>query len=191
TKHAQEISNKTFADALVVDVQTSVTAPSAGKVAIYPKADGKLYYKDSDDNEIEVGSAFSDAENIDYDNGASGLAATNVQQAIDEVAELQASGGWRAFTFDYTDLADSSTTNSAAILNLPAGHVLEAIVLRHTTAFGGGSISAYNVSVGVSGEPERYLTSLDVSEAVDGGVFKSAVFGSGPEHFSGTTTSEE
>src|SRR5690606_15667002 len=81
TGHAQQISNKTFADALVVDVQTSVTAPSAGKVAIYPKADGKLYYKDSDDNEIEVGSAFSDAENIDYDNGASGLAATNVQQA--------------------------------------------------------------------------------------------------------------
>lgn len=71
------------------------STPDPGTVVLYAKADGKLYMKD--DAGLETGlsdiGAVPDADAIAFDNVASGLAATNVQDAIDEVAAAGGGGG--------------------------------------------------------------------------------------------------
>lgn len=50
-------SNKSFSDHLTLDEIAAPGTPSAGKVAIYPKTDGKLYIKDDTGTETDLTSA--------------------------------------------------------------------------------------------------------------------------------------
>ena len=57
TTDTQDISNKTFTDALTLEEQASTPSnPASGDKKFYAKNDGKLYTLDSAGNEIEVGS---------------------------------------------------------------------------------------------------------------------------------------
>ena len=57
TTDTQDLSNKTFTDAITLEEKASTPAnPSAGDKKLYAKDDGKLYTLDSAGNEIEVGS---------------------------------------------------------------------------------------------------------------------------------------
>lgn len=57
TTDTQDLSGKTFTDALTLEEQASTPSnPPSGDKKLYPKTDGKLYTLDSSGNEIQVGS---------------------------------------------------------------------------------------------------------------------------------------
>ena len=77
---------------------------------------------------------------------------------------------WRKYTFDYDDFSTASTNNDIALFTLPAKGYIDDIVITNTTSFSGGSISAYTLSVGISGNLDDLKSAFDVfqtSGAVD------------------------
>ncbi|MCH7590916.1 hypothetical protein IIB34_07765 [PVC group bacterium] len=63
---------------------------------------------------------------------------------------------------------------SIDIFSLPAKGVLHQVVLKHTTAFSGGSVSDYSLSLGLSGSLEKYTEAIDVFQAIGDTVFECA-----------------
>lgn len=80
TTDTQDLSGKTFTDAITLEEQGSTPSnPSAGDKKLYAKNDGKLYTLDSGGNEIEVGSGSGGGGvlyiNEDFETGVSNLVA--------------------------------------------------------------------------------------------------------------------
>jgi hypothetical protein len=93
---------------------------------------------------------------------------------------------WRKFTVDYTDLSSASTAFAITIFSLQSGEGIDAVVAHHTTAFSGGSISAYSVEVGQTGDSDDYMKPFDVFQA-SGNTVKKATNVMDVPNF-GTTT---
>ncbi len=70
-------------------------------------------------------------------------------------AAASGSGGsapsWTKITKTYTDLSTAATTNSINLYLQPAKGVIHAVMLRHSTAFTGGTLSNYKLSVWFDG----------------------------------------
>jgi hypothetical protein len=71
-----------------------------------------------------------------------------------------------------TAFATAGTTNSIALFTLAAGVIIHAIKIKHSASFAGGSISAYTLSVGVSGWLTKYAGAFDVFQAPGGTAFQ-------------------
>ena len=82
TSEAQDLSNKTITDALIMEEQAVTPSnPSAGDKKVYPKTDGKMYTLDSAGNEVEIGSGSGASginyiENSDFEEDATGWSNT-------------------------------------------------------------------------------------------------------------------
>lgn len=72
---------------------------------------------------------------------------------------------WLRFTFTHTDLQAAALTNSFTIYSAPARVNLLGAILKHTAQFAGTGITGYSVSLGLSGDLQRYLTTFDVLTA--------------------------
>lgn len=72
-------------------------------------------------------------------------------------AGFQTSPTWVKVTKSYTDFSAVATTGTATIFTLPYKGVIHAVVMQHSAAFTGGSISAYTLQVGVSGTTNKYV----------------------------------
>lgn len=83
------------------------------------------------------------------------------------------SSAWIKVSKAYTDFSAAARTNSITILSLPAGGIITAVKLKHSTAFSGGAISAYTISVGVGSTTyvAKYLGAFDVFQATGATVF--------------------
>lgn len=73
---------------------------------------------------------------------------------------------WIKVTKTYSDLSAASTTNDVELFSLPAAGIVHMVRIKHSTAFAGGSISAYTVSVGITGNLAKYASAFDVFQAV-------------------------
>lgn len=86
---------------------------------------------------------------------------------------------WVKATRTYAQLAAAATTNDVEVYSLPAGGVIHAVKIKHSVAFSGGSISAYTVSVGITGNLTKYASAFNVFQAVADTTFQlSSSFGS-------------
>ena len=72
---------------------------------------------------------------------------------------------WRKYTVTYSQLAAAATTNNITLFSLPAGGVIHAVKTKHSASFTGGSISAYTLSVGITGTLAKYSAAFDVFQA--------------------------
>lgn len=73
----------------------------------------------------------------------------------------------------------AGTSNAITLFTLPAGGVIHATKIKASTAFGGGAISAYTLSIGPSGNATKYASAFDVFQAVSNTAFQlSSVTGS-------------
>ncbi len=95
-------------------------------------------------------------------------------------------GGWEKITVDHTDLQAAALTNNFTLLTLPAKSIVEAIMIKTTTNFDGGSISAYDVTVGITGNQTKYLPSYDANAAVAGGNYDITSVANGADDFDAT-----
>lgn len=73
-----------------------------------------------------------------------------------------------------TDFNAAATTNDVTVLSLPAGHKVRGVTIKHSEAFAGGSISAYTVSVGISGNVTKYAGAFNVFQAPGATVFQDS-----------------
>lgn len=80
-------------------------------------------------------------------------------------------GRWTKITKSYTDFATAGLTNDIEVFSLPTRGVIQKVVVKHTTAFSGGAIASYTVSVGISGNFTKYAAAFDVFQATGNTTF--------------------
>ena len=73
---------------------------------------------------------------------------------------------WTKYTVTYSDLATVATTNSITLYTAVAKAMIHHVVVKHSQAFSGGSLSAYTVEVGLTGNTTKYAPAFDVFQAV-------------------------
>jgi len=132
---------------------------------------------------------------------AAGGAATYVLPGVDATVAGQALksdgagnlswgevGGWAKYTFAFGDaFAIAATTNDVELVSLPANTAIEAVIVKHSTAMSGGSITAYTASVGIAGDLEKYASDFNVFQAAADGTKQYSSSGD-VESFSGATS---
>ena len=84
----------------------------------------------------------------------------------DALEKLDAAAWWTKYTVSYSDLSAAATTNDVELFSLPAGGVIHGVKIKHSTAFSGGAISAFTVSVGITGTLAKYASAFDVFQVV-------------------------
>lgn len=72
---------------------------------------------------------------------------------------------WTKVTKIFSDFTDTDTTNDIEVFSLPAKGVIQKVVIKHNTAFTGGTISAYTISVGIASNFTKYAAAKDVFAA--------------------------
>jgi hypothetical protein len=73
---------------------------------------------------------------------------------------------WLKFSVTHTQLQAAALTNNITLFTAPAGFVLHAARVKHSTLFAGTGFTAYGISLGITGELARYTSSFDVFTAV-------------------------
>ena len=68
----------------------------------------------------------------------------------------------RKVTKTYQNLSLANPTNDIDLIQIPAGGQVHAIKLKHSAAFTGGAISAYTLSLGITGALTKYLAARNV-----------------------------
>jgi hypothetical protein len=94
---------------------------------------------------------------------------------------------WTKYTIAYGALSAAALTNSITLFSLGAKQVIHGVMIKHSAAFTGGSISAYSVEVGVTGDLLRYASPFDVFQSVGSSTFQASADLS-PEDFIGATS---
>lgn len=101
--------------------------------------------------------------------------AANFATAVTDYGKL----GWTKYTIAETALTTSSTTEDETLFACPQFCKVEYVVVKHSAAFTGGSISAMTVSVGTTGTVDYYSQAHDIFQATGDTVFQDTnVFGS-------------
>ena len=77
---------------------------------------------------------------------------------------------WTPYTVTFASLSAAALTNSIVLATLPAKTVLHAAVIKHSTAFGGGTIASYTLSIGLAATVDKYATAFNVFQAVGASV---------------------
>lgn len=94
----------------------------------------------------------------------------------DGAGNLSWFSSWTKYTKTFTDFSSlGASTNSIALFTLPAKVTLDRVVIKHSVAFSGGTLTGYTVSVGVSGNPTKYASAFNVFQAVASNIFQNSV----------------
>ena len=94
---------------------------------------------------------------------------------------------WLKYTFTYSALSTAALTNSITLVTLPAAGIIHAIKLKHSIAFTGGALSSYTLSVGISGNLDKYANPFNVFQATGNTTFYIA-YGMFSENHGATTS---
>ena len=73
---------------------------------------------------------------------------------------------WQKVTKSHTDFQAASTTKDIEIYSAPAGTVVHAVKIKHSTQFAGTGFLDYTVSVGVSGDLNFFAGAYSVAQPV-------------------------
>lgn len=68
--------------------------------------------------------------------------------------------------YTYVNFLSGSTTNSINGPLIAANTKIEALIIKPTTAFAGGSISSYLIDVGISGDADKYIDAFEMTDSV-------------------------
>lgn len=99
----------------------------------------------------------------------------NVQSISSQIASLTSS--FQSVSVSYTQLQTAGLTNAIPLFTLAANTILKSIVIKHSTAFTGGSISALNAQVGPSGSFQNFIENFNILQAPGNGVYDNALIG--------------
>jgi hypothetical protein len=104
-----------------------------------------------------------------------------------QVGDLPGTGGssttpgaipvWIKITRTYSDFSANANSNGITLWTAPAGAIIHAVKIKHSTLFSGGTLGAYNIGVGISGTPYAFAGAADVHQTVSGINYEFAVVG--------------
>ncbi len=80
-------------------------------------------------------------------------------------------GAWKKFTVPYTDLQTAGLTKQVNLVSLDAKGIIEAVLIKSSTAFVGTSISSLLFDVGISTDTNRWVDDYDAKAAVSNSNF--------------------
>lgn len=80
-------------------------------------------------------------------------------------------GQWTKYTVAHTDLQAAATTNDIELFSLAAKETITGIIVKSTTAFAGTGITAYDVSIGITGDLIKHMPFYDILQAAGDTVF--------------------
>jgi len=129
---------------VVQDPANATTTPTAAKI---PVADGS--------GKLAAG----------WGGAASSLATLNGSSLVVQDPANQALPKWTKYTVAATAFTAAAATEDVALFSLPARGSIHQVVLKHTTAFSGGTLSAMTISVGIVGTLTKYSAAFDVFQA--------------------------
>lgn len=94
---------------------------------------------------------------------------------------------WAKYTVAATAFTAAAAAEDIELFSLPARGTIHRVVIKHTTAFSGGTSSALTLSVGITGTLTKYAAAFDVFQATGDTVFG---FNDLPdmEHFASATS---
>src|ERR1700687_2575339 len=72
---------------------------------------------------------------------------------------------WTKYTVTYTQLAAAAFTNNVILFSLPAKSMVTNVIVKHSTPFTGGLLTAYSISVGIGTNPVKYAAAFNVFQA--------------------------
>jgi hypothetical protein len=72
---------------------------------------------------------------------------------------------WIKITKTFSDFSTAGLSSTVTIYTLPAKCVILSVMMKHNTAFAGGSIATYTVSVGRTGVLQDFITNSNVKQA--------------------------
>lgn len=113
--------------------------------------------------------------------------ATSAQGAKADSALQTQTMTWTKYTKTFTNLSAAALTNDIELFQLAAKEMIHAVLIKASTAFSGGTIATYTVSVGPTGTLAKYGIALDVKQATGATVFGMNLL-PGIESFSGATS---
>jgi hypothetical protein len=102
---------------------------------------------------------------------ASTLATLNGSALVVEEPASLALPKWTKFTVAFSAFTAAATTEDIELVSLATRGAIHKVVIKHTTAFSGGTLSAYTLSVGITGTLAKYAVAFDVFQAVGNTVF--------------------
>lgn len=94
---------------------------------------------------------------------------------------------WVKYTATFSDLSTAGLTNNIELFSLAAKEVIHSVVMKAGTAFTGGIIATYTLSVGIAGVLAKYAIAFDVKQTV-GNTVSALNTLSGVENFGGATS---
>lgn len=94
---------------------------------------------------------------------------------------------WTKLTFAHTAFQTAATVNTIELVSFSAQEAIQGIIIKHSTAFSGGAISAYTVEVGITGNLDEYASPFDIFQAT-GDTVKQATQVLDVPSFSGVTS---
>ncbi len=84
---------------------------------------------------------------------------------------------FQSVNMSYTQFQTGSTSNAVAAFSIPAGSILKNVIVKHSTAFAGTSITAVEAQVGRSGSYSEVIGDFDVFQGVADAAYDNAVVG--------------
>lgn len=96
-------------------------------------------------------------------------------------------GVWTKYTIAETAFTESATSEDIELFSLAAKQMIEKIVIKHSAAFTGGTLSAFTLSVGIVGDLTKYAAAFDVFQAIGATVFQLSET-AGIENFGDSTS---
>lgn len=102
---------------------------------------------------------------------ATTLATLNGAGLVVEDPASSALPKWTKYTVAATAFTAAAAAEDIELFVLPAQGAVHKVVIKHTTAFSGGTSSALTLSVGITGTLTKYSAAFDVFQATGDSVF--------------------
>jgi len=94
---------------------------------------------------------------------------------------------WDQYNLAFGEFSAAALTKEVTLFSLAAKQIPEAFIIKHSTAFTGGSISAMTMEIGITGENDRFLAAFNVFQTVGGTVFAAQASTLDIQSFTGAT----
>ncbi len=96
---------------------------------------------------------------------------------------LLGAAGFKKFTITHTQLQAAALTNDIELFSLLAKEEITAVYIKHSIAGAGAGITSYTLSLGLTGELDRYAPAFDIFQVIGNTVFQRSGFNLGVENF--------
>jgi hypothetical protein len=79
---------------------------------------------------------------------------------------------WTKYNILESDFTAAAALETITLFSLPAMGIIHAVLIKHSTAFTGGTVADFTLEVGIAGTLNKYAAAYDVFPAVGNTVFQ-------------------